>query len=564
MGGNIEFISLGLKNGDKKYVENILQNIKEKLILYGLDYITEALGFISDYHVCNPLCAKKMNLKFIRCSNHLINLSFQKSIKKLFNVKKIKKNGHLKIMKKLIKIIVENFVISECNKLIEFHYNNNDFYLKIEDFKKIFINSKSIFDDLLKKIETDKNENCLKKPKNLNGIRFMNSGPIHYFILKNLFLISEFFWLCLSCCSENLKKEIEKFLEFFKEKSNIINIFIIALIYKKLEIIQKLFRKSNFFQMQNNLKLGLEMLEVESILMDDDFKTIEKFLLDNNLKECFLEKLKLSIEEARNEIKKLEEYYINDDLLKFAALADKNGYELGNKFLNEYNSLSSLEEKKKFDPLNIISSSEFEEFLKCKTDLLFKINDKYKFPGLVEIYKNNFFGIPTTNDCVESSFSYIQKDGEYNMSIDSMERIVIQKFNKIKLDENNVVHQNMFCEEYEKSKNYSKSKKEIKKKNIISTLKEIKRKSPEKLKIFEDKKILENLLVFVNKINSEFDLNLKEFEPKKKNLYNFIERWKKIKLKSNISKEILIKAIMSNDDTLFKDITSQKKSKYKK
>jgi hypothetical protein len=550
-GGEVEIISLGLKNGDNKKVDDIEKNILEKFEEYDLKK-ENFNSMVCDNQICNPLTANKLKLNFFRCSNHLINIAFQKCLKKLLNVTNFKNNSYFSHLKKLIKIILNNFILCKVTKKISLIYEKNNFEIDLMDFKNIFIDNQNIYEKIIKSFEIENKDENIKKPKNLSNIRFMCNGPIHLFLMKNNFIISEFFWICLSCINENLKEEIEDYKKFFNNKTNIINIYIIGIIYKQLNLIQKKIRKSTIMQMKNLLNESFDILKIENIYLQDEYKQLEKFLNENNLSNEFSKKIKDSISIIIEEFKKLNNV-LDNDFFKIASIAGEKGIISAQELYNKYIMLTN-EEKTSFDPLKIFSHDQFQLFLKNNENLMVKENNKFKYDKIVNIFQKNYFCIIPSNDPVESSFSFIQKNGEHNMSLKTLERIVIYIFNKIKVDPYNVNHQKIFSLQF----NIKNKKSKIEKNKLINCLNSIKRKSKEKVIDLEKKDIEKKILEKIKMIKKEEI----QFKITKKNLLLFIKEWKNLEVRTNLKKMSLMEAILIDEENMWNSLILKKKKKF--
>jgi hypothetical protein len=177
--------------------------------------------------------------------------------------------------------------------------------LDLKDFKNIFLNNENVYNNLIEKIRKDKKE-TIKKPNNIVQYRFLSNGSIHKFLLKYDFLLSDLFIINLS--TEN-NEESEILKKFFIDKKNILNIFLIGLLYLNFEKLQIIFRKSNIIEMRDNITIGLNLLSVKEILNLEEYKKVEIFLNKYDLKEEFIQKLKNCCNIAAEELKKLMIYY---------------------------------------------------------------------------------------------------------------------------------------------------------------------------------------------------------------------------------------------------------------
>jgi uncharacterized C2H2 Zn-finger protein len=306
LAGEVIVFNIGVKNGDGKTAEDIIKNIKEAENEFELNG-KNCSSLIGDYHPSNPKSAKILNINFVRCSLHLLNISYQKVLKNIFSVTNFKNFKHNIFIKKLIKIILKNFIIVYSTEKLIYYYNNgkNNYLLDLKDFKNIFLNNENVYNNLIEKIRKDKKE-TIKKPNNIVQHRFLSNGSIHKFLLKYDFLLSDLFIINLS--TEN-NEESEILKKFFIDKKNILNIFLIGLLYLNFEKLQIIFRKSNIIEMRDNITIGLNLLSVKEILNLEEYKKVEIFLNKYDLKEEFIQKLKNCCNIAAEELKKLMIYY---------------------------------------------------------------------------------------------------------------------------------------------------------------------------------------------------------------------------------------------------------------
>jgi hypothetical protein len=224
--------------------------------------------------------------------------------------------------------------------------------------------------------------------------------------------------------------------------------------------------------------------------------------------------------------------------------------------------LLSNEQKQLFDPLKIFENAEFEIFLKNKINLLKKDeNNNFIFKNLVDIFQKNIFGICSNNDAVESSFSFIQNEGEKNMKLKSLGRIIKYKVNNILVDECNEDHQILFYQEYLKNNGRKNINLQSQKNNsIIETLTKIKRAAPQIIINIEKKEKNEKVFEIIKNNNLNYFNQTKKL--KKQNYIYFIENFKKIKLKPKITINQLKDIILNLDDeNLINSFTFVKKKR---
>jgi uncharacterized C2H2 Zn-finger protein len=138
LAGEVIVFNIGVKNGDGKTAEDIIKNIKEAENEFELNG-KNCSSLIGDYHPSNPKSAKILNINFVRCSLHLLNISYQKVLKNIFSVTNFKNFKHNIFIKKLIKIILKNFIIVYSTEKLIYYYNNgkNNYLLDLKDFKNI-------------------------------------------------------------------------------------------------------------------------------------------------------------------------------------------------------------------------------------------------------------------------------------------------------------------------------------------------------------------------------------------------------------------------------------------